>query len=167
MEWLIAELDLDYVASSLLPELLQHHLSGGEKLDYHVQIVARDDPSMIIYDSESGSNMLDSYRPGAARSANSHSDASVGLFEVQYDQIRRRGEGPPGDRPRMAPPPNPDRSRWLLSVRHRAGSLEMTAAKWYHWPGWTRPLAVTRAVWPTPTLSAEVAAMCKKPALLT
>jgi signal transduction histidine kinase len=112
-EWLLLEVDLDYVRSNLIQELLQRHLGGG--LDYQAEIVMRDKPSTLLFSSEGGA----SPRIGVA------ADASVALFEMQYEQIFRRG-GPRfgrrgGERGRLGPP---DRGRWLLSVQHRAGSLE-------------------------------------------
>jgi len=115
VEWLLVELDLDYVRASLLPELMQRHLGGGEKPDYHVEIVAKQDPGTLIFDSEGGH----------ANRVGIHSDASVTLFDVQYDQIVHRGDQGPGEGHRGPPPPgNSDHGRWLLSVRHRSGSLE-------------------------------------------
>ena len=125
-EWLIVQLDLDYVRSILLPELVQRHLGGGDKPDYQVEVVARNNPSTVIYQS--------GHDGGASVSANA--DASVGLFEVRYDQIMRRGGPPRG--PSRGPT---DEGRLLLSVRHRAGSLDavVNQARW-------RNLAVTAAV---------------------
>src|SRR5207245_355548 len=65
-QWLLLDLDLDYVRTSLLPGLLQRHLGGGEKLDYQVEIVARDNPSTLIYQSE----------PDHAPRIGAHSDGS-------------------------------------------------------------------------------------------
>jgi signal transduction histidine kinase len=135
-QWLLLELDVDYVRAALLPGLLQRHLGGGEKLDYQVEITARDNPSNVIYQSD----------PNHSSRIEGHSDASVGLFEVQFDQFFRRLDGGRG---RGSPPPglpstmiqNPNRGRWLLSVRHRAGSLDAVVEQ-----ARRRNLAVTTAV---------------------
>ena len=126
-QWLLLDMDLDYVRTSLLPGLLQRHLGGGEKLDYQVEIVARDSPPTIIYQSE----------PDRASLIGAHSDATVGLFE--YDQFFRRGD----DRGRGGPPmaAGSGRGRWLLAVRHRAGSLEAVVAQ-----SRRRTMAVTAAI---------------------
>src|SRR5262249_51498508 len=111
--WTIVELDLDYVSGYLLPELLQRHLGSREAQEYHVHLAARDQPSMVIYDS------YPSHGPGA------HFDASVGLFDPPFGQIFISGGGPGPMRNLGAPPPqNMARGRWTLSVRHRTGSLE-------------------------------------------
>jgi len=132
--WTIVELDRDYMGSNLIPQLLLRHLGDGDKLDYHVEVVARNSPDTVIYDSD----------PGNHSRATLHADASVGLFEGGFGPgfIRRgpeRGRGGPGNRPPRrgpsfengrgpgrppGPPNNGDRGRWILSVQHRAGSLE-------------------------------------------
>ncbi|MBI1791390.1 MAG: hypothetical protein HYR60_28000, partial [Acidobacteria bacterium] len=135
-EWLIVELDLDYVRSTLLPELLQRHLGSEGKLDYQAEVSTRSDPSTLLYQSN----------PDPAARMAGHEDASVGLFEVQYDRFMRRPgpagmrEGGPGGGP-GPPMPGAPRGRWQLSVRHRAGSLEavVSRARW-------RNLAVTTSI---------------------
>src|SRR5262249_23250678 len=108
-QWLLLELDLDYVRSSLLPGLLERHLGSGERLDYDIKIAVKEDPSTLIYESE----------PGAATRVAAGVDGSVGMFEVQFFQgFRRGGQGFGGDRgPGGGPPPFAlgNRGRWLLS----------------------------------------------------
>lgn len=112
--WTIIELNLDYVRSSFIPELLQRHLGGGEN-DYHVEIVNKDDPSTVIFDSD----------PKHLSDTTLHADASIGLFQAPFERMFRPGGPPPGP-PRSENPPgqNASAGRWLLSVRHRTGSLE-------------------------------------------
>lgn len=115
-EWLILEVDLDYLRSTLFPELLGRHL-GGVKSDYQAAITVRTNPSIIIYQSDSNQK----------QSIGSSADAYVAFFDPRFDMILRRaafGRGPGPGRPPAAPPPDSGRGRWLLSVRHRSGSLE-------------------------------------------
>lgn len=152
-EWLIAELDLDYVRSVLLPEIVQRHLGHGGVLDYQVEVVARGDPGTVIYQANGEG------RPRIAGRA----DASVGLFEIQYERLAQRigRNGPNETRMRFAGPrdhqgtpgilfspsearmrfagprgrpggPGPDFGRWEMSVLHRSGSLEAVVerARW-------------------------------------
>jgi signal transduction histidine kinase len=125
LDWLLLELDLDYVRASILPELFQRHLGGDANQNWQTEIVSRSDSPQLLYTSDPSSHQ----RIGA------NADASVALFEVQYEQIFRRAgiargrdfwRGPP--RPRngknAGDPGPPDRGRWLLNVRHRSGSLE-------------------------------------------
>lgn len=117
--WLLAEIDEEYVKSALLPELARKFLGSGGRLEYAVEVTTREDQPRVIY--RSGTEPVAPF-----------ADASVGLFEPQYDRLLRRGgmfrgrekggKGPP-----PAPPgggPQPDRGRWLLSVRHASGSLD-------------------------------------------
>ncbi|MGH9675431.1 MAG: sensor histidine kinase [Bryobacteraceae bacterium] len=105
MEWLIAEVDESYIRSTLLPELLERHLGS----EYRAQVVWRGSPTSLLYTSD-----------GGARFAGG--DGSVTLFEGQFGR-----PAPDGARP--APPPvDSGRGRWLLTVQHRAGSLETIVA---------------------------------------
>jgi signal transduction histidine kinase len=134
-EWLLLELNTDYIRSSVFPELRRKYLGD----DYDAEVVVNSRPSEVIY--QSGPNDL-----------TSTADASTGLFEIQP---RRTGpsrggppEGPPGRGPggfapqgdfgpRRPPPgdrdfppqPNFEQRRWRLYARHRAGSLEALVAR--------------------------------------
>ena len=117
--WLIFEVNVAYVRDALLPELLQRHLGAGGSLDYDVEVVTQDRTPSVIYRSDSS----------PANSIASTADASVGLFDVQYDQIFRRRDMS-GGRDR-----GPGRAlvsaagRWQLYVRHRAGSLDAVVSR--------------------------------------
>ncbi len=130
-EWLIFELNPDYIREVLLPEVLRRHLGISGSLDYQVEVVTRTSPPLLIYQSDPGRERI-----------GSRADASAGLFELQYERIVRRwarGGGPRElDRGRG---PGPDWGRWQMLVRHHAGSLEavVSQARW-------RNLAVTGAV---------------------
>lgn len=132
-EWLIVELNREYIRDVILPELLQRYLGSGGSLDYQAEVVTGTDPPMLIYQSD----------PEPAARIGKSADASVGLFELQFDQMARRsGPGPMRDGGRVrGPGPGPAWPRWQLLVRHRAGSLDavVSRARW-------RNLAVTAAV---------------------
>jgi Signal transduction histidine kinase len=125
LEWLLLQLDLDSIRSSILPALLQRDLPGGTT-DYQAAVVMRESPGAIIYQSQAGD------AGNIARNA----DASVNLFDVNRMQVQRGPHGPPRNGPRMGrrgpPPPEMgsfNNGRWTLSVRHRAGSLEAVVAR--------------------------------------
>ncbi|MCX6632447.1 MAG: HAMP domain-containing sensor histidine kinase, partial [Candidatus Solibacter sp.] len=126
----IFDLNLEYVRDILLPDLLQRHLETGGTLEYQVEVLSRQRPPLVIYQSD----------PAAGVAANA--DASVGLFDTPYDQIFR---GSPGRGGRGRGParggPGGDSGRWQMFVRHRAGSLEAVVAQ-ARW----RNLAVTAGV---------------------
>jgi signal transduction histidine kinase len=131
LEWLIVELNLEYVQGVILPELLHRHLGSAGSLDYDVEVVTKADRPSLIYRSDGG----EASRIGTA------ADASVSLFALQYDRsMARPGPGGPRDRGRGRGF-RTDEGRWLLSVRHHAGSLDalVSRARW-------RNLAVTAAV---------------------
>jgi signal transduction histidine kinase len=132
---LILELDLQYVRDVILPELIERHLGTAGSSNYQVEVVARAGQPSVIYQSD----------PDVPRRIAATADASVGLFEVQFDQIFRP-EGPPGGGGRgtgrgPGRGPRSDSGRWQMSVRHRSGSLEAVVAQ-ARW----RNLAVTAGV---------------------
>jgi signal transduction histidine kinase len=126
--WALFELNVPYVREVLLPELIQRHLEAGRGLEYQVAVVTRTGQPAAIYESDRGA-------AGIAANA----DARVGLFDIQYDTLFRRGRGPGGGGPGGQPPL--DAGRWEMVVRHRAGSLEAVVAQ-ARW----RSLAVTAGV---------------------
>jgi signal transduction histidine kinase len=112
-EWLLVELNVDYVRSVVLPELLQRYLGGEGRLDYQSEVVSNNDSAQIIYRSN----------PDAPRIGTT-ADASVGLLEINYQRLMRRAL--PGRRGGFEPPGGGETGtgRWRLLVRHQAGSLE-------------------------------------------
>jgi signal transduction histidine kinase len=115
---LIFDLNREYVRDVMLPELLQRHLENGGTLEYQVEVLSRQRPPQVIYQSD----------PGARVAASA--DASVGLFDTPYDQIFRRSPGPGGrGRGSGRGGPGSDSGRWQMFVRHRAGSLEAVVAR--------------------------------------
>lgn len=126
---LIFDFNPEYARDVMLPELLQRHLGSGGTLDYQVEVLSRQQPPRVIYQSDPLAQV-------AARA-----DASVGLFETQFDQFFRRIPGPSGRGRGPGRGPGGDSGRWQMFVRHRAGSLEavVTQARW-------RNLAVTAGV---------------------
>ena len=128
---LLFDLNPEYVREFLLPELVQRHLESSGTLDYQVEVLTREHPAAVIYQSD----------PGTQVAANA--DASVGLFDTPYDQIFRRDSGGPGGRGRGRGRGGPvgESGRWQMFARHRAGSLEAVVAQ-ARW----RNLAVTGGV---------------------
>ena len=123
-EWLILELNLDYVRNTLLPDLLSRYLGDSGKLDYDAEVVVNGNPSVSIYRTVSGNG----------HPVKSQPDASVALLDIRPFLPRPGGHraGSPDSPPPPAPPGDPRQGRWLLQVRHRAGSLEaiVERARW-------------------------------------
>lgn len=159
-EWLVVEVNLDYVRGTMLPELLRRYLAaGGARLNYQAEVVENADPSKVIFRSGSVPNDRILGAP----------DATVALFEIDYQEVmrqrqqqlrgfrfgpppfgpggpRRRGFGPPPlgvPGPRRGglgpppggpplPPPGREPARWRMLVRNQAGSIEavVSRARW-------------------------------------
>jgi signal transduction histidine kinase len=144
-EWLLVDLNVDYIRSALLPLVLNRYLGDEGGLDYDAEVVVNGDPSNTIFHSASEQN----------RSAPFVADGSVSILEVSMmrsdgmrgDGPRRGGPMPPSGgggpesfmRPRAfpdrdhpsGPPTAPDSGRgaWILMVHHHAGSLQALTAQ--------------------------------------
>ncbi len=118
--WVLFELNGDYLRSGMLPEILQRELGSGGNLDYQVEVVSRANPDALIFQSE----------PGLSGAVIRNADASVPLFDPQFEQMLRRpgGRGHGGGPGTMLHGPSPD-GRWTMYVRHRAGSLEAVVSQ--------------------------------------
>ena len=80
---LIFDLNPEYVREVLLPELVQRHLESNGTLDYQVEVLTREHPPVVIYQSD----------PGTQVAANA--DASVGLFDIALrSDLPPRGPDP-------------------------------------------------------------------------
>jgi signal transduction histidine kinase len=120
--WAIFDVDPQYVRETMLPELILRDLGGN---DYQVDVVTRTDPPTVIYQSDPNHKSV------------TKADASVGLFDAQFQQFLFRRDGVPRG---MAGPP-PSFGRWTMYVHHRAGSLEAVVERTRR-----RNLAVTGGV---------------------
>ncbi len=144
--WVIFQLDAQNVRETVLPNLIRRDLNSSNEpseADYEVTVVTQPPNSEVIYESE----------PGKSQSIRTAADASTPLFEAPRNPIRPipEGRGPrdrgPEDRPpgNPGPPPDgrrgdgrkggpgrgpqPEQARWIMTARHRAGSLEAAVAR--------------------------------------
>jgi signal transduction histidine kinase len=136
VEWLVLELNRDYLAGKLLPELLRRHLGVAGSVDYDAEVVAAADRSILLYDSDPQQRI------------DRNPDASVPLLDIRGGPMGGRGGSPfgmgrgmmagfgrgrgPGPGPRGeggGPPFEPGPGRWVMLVRHRAGSLDALVAR--------------------------------------
>jgi len=128
-EWLIVEVDMNFIRTTYLPGLLARHIGTG--IPIHARIHDRFDPAATIF--ETG--------PATAHPAGQKAEASAGLLDAnRFEMGRFRGGPPPpegggrkggkkkSDRAffRGGPPPPPDfnRGRWQLDVGYADGSLD-------------------------------------------
>jgi signal transduction histidine kinase len=128
-EWLLLDLDPDYIGHTLLSEMLNRYLGQNGKLEYDTEVVARANPAISIYRSSTDSSRAATWIP----------DASVDLLEIARPQSAI--PGPPSSSADSQPAvlvvapsntalePGPNRALWTLRVHHHAGSLETIVAK--------------------------------------
>jgi signal transduction histidine kinase len=115
-EWLVLELNLDYIRSTLLPDMLTRYLGDAGKLDYHAEVSLLSNPSVSIYRS----------LPEHSHPADAPPDGSVRILDIRPNLGRVMiGRGGPG----FQPGGSPSQGRWLLQIRHHAGSLEAIVAR--------------------------------------
>ena len=110
-EWLVLELDLDYVRNVWLPELVRTYLNFGDKSLYDVEVKTLAEPATVLYSS----------RPGAAE--NGEMPYSIRFHrqgKATESQRQRPPDAPPGTEGRGAPEWN----LWVLEARPRPGALE-------------------------------------------
>src|SRR6185436_398959 len=116
----IIELDLDFIANQMLPELTQRHFARTDSDGYRVSVVTADTPSRVLYRSEpdaptdpAQADVRESlYPPGPLGFffRPPRDDASPVTINVI--------EGQDGSQTQL------QNGRWRLLVQHQSGSLE-------------------------------------------
>ncbi|HWC96920.1 MAG TPA: HAMP domain-containing sensor histidine kinase [Candidatus Sulfopaludibacter sp.] len=114
VEWMIFNLNEDYLRQKVLPRMLSEYLNAGPEADYDASISLAAPPFSVVYSTRADGESV-------ARDA----DAMAGIFSADMGVAppppgRGRGRGR-GDEGRMP--------RWTIAVRHRAGSLDLTVAR--------------------------------------
>ena len=119
-EWMVFELEPAHVRNELLPELLRRHLGVEGSREFQVEVVTRTKTPGMIFSSDGAGTK--------APSIGNAADASINLFDLQYERLWRRSARDSG-RPRISAP---EWGRWVLSARHHTGSLETVVdrARW-------------------------------------
>lgn len=130
-EWLLLDLDADFIGQTLLPEMLNRYLGQTGNLEYDAEVFSKADPSFSIYRSS-----VDSSEPAWIP------DASVDLLEIGRTPMLpgnvpvesaswhsgSLSSSPLGPRPGR-PLEGRSRGLWILRVHHHTGSLEAIVAK--------------------------------------
>ncbi len=110
LEWMIFDLNEDYVRSKVLPRLVTEYLNPGGEAVYDVSVSWTGRNGPVIFSTRSDkSSVVD----GA--------DATGGIFAGEVGAAPGRGRGRFRDEAHQ--------SRWIIAVRHRAGSLEIAVAR--------------------------------------
>jgi signal transduction histidine kinase len=117
-EWLVVEVDLEYVSKTVMPRLLERHLAAGGRQEYNTRVHWRRDPSRIIYASDTKA-----LAPGA------DADGTITLLEAGFPDLGRRlNSGTPIEEGIDAGSDS-GRGRWTMVVRHETGSLAAIVAR--------------------------------------
>jgi signal transduction histidine kinase len=135
-EWLVFELDLNYVRNNWMRDLLARYLYSGGEQRYELEVRQATRPEEIIFSTLENGKRLDP-----------EVDATAQMFPIQPAEVRGRGprgrgrgdfeaggpEGPPPGRPPMRRGEGPGgRMRWVIAASHPAGSLAevVERARW-------------------------------------
>ncbi|HEX3878102.1 MAG TPA: HAMP domain-containing sensor histidine kinase [Bryobacteraceae bacterium] len=109
LEWMLFELDQNYVRSKILPRLVAEYLNPGNELVYDASVSWGGPHNAVIYSTRADQSDV-------AEKA----DATAGMFSPETEAAGR-GRGRFHEERRM--------SRWVIAVRHRAGSLDAAVAR--------------------------------------
>jgi signal transduction histidine kinase len=143
--FLIIQLDLGYMTRNLIPELVGRHFIRGDEIDYELAITSATEPEKVIYASRhdeapmgSGDASAELLSPNLARARRDFLFQDIAPVMSERPGSERRGR--PGME-RLASAFRGGGGHWVLTVRHRAGSLEAAVdrARW-------RNLAVSFAI---------------------
>jgi signal transduction histidine kinase len=107
LEWMIFDLNQDYVRTNLLPRLATEFLNPVGEAVYDVSVSGRGRSPRAIFSTR-----------GDGSSVASEADSTASIFSDEMRGEPGRGRG------RFH-----DESRWTIAVRHRAGSLDAAVAR--------------------------------------
>jgi signal transduction histidine kinase len=112
VEWMIFDLNDDYVRSKMLPPLVTEYLNPAGDAVYDVSVNRAGPRGQVIFSTR-----------GDKSSVAVGADATAGIFSTDTGAIpgRGRGRGRFHDDARFA--------RWTIAVRHREGSLDIAVAR--------------------------------------
>lgn len=110
IEWMIFELNEDYVRTTVMPRLVAEYLNPGAEAVYDVSISWSNPGGKILFSTR-----------GDHSSVASGADAKAGIFSADMGIPPGRRRGRFRDEGRLA--------RWTIAVRHRAGSLDVAVSR--------------------------------------
>jgi signal transduction histidine kinase len=110
LEWMIFELNDDYLRSKLMPRLVAEYLNPGRDPVYDASVSWASPGGGVIFSTRSD---------GA--SVASEADATAGILSAEMDVLPARGRGRGRDDRRLP--------RWMIAVRHREGSLDAAVSR--------------------------------------
>ncbi len=111
LEWMIFEVSEQHLRSKTLPRMVEEYLSSGEDAVYDLSVTWADPGRPAVFSTRPDKS---SVVPGA--------DFTKEIFPIHaFEPSRGRRGGRFRD--------NDSRPRWVLAVRHRAGSLDAAVAR--------------------------------------
>jgi signal transduction histidine kinase len=110
VEWMIFDLNEEYLRTRVLPRLVTDYLNPGEEATYDVSVNRGGPRGQLIFSTR-----------GDKSSVASGADSTAGIFPADLRGL------PGGGRGRFRDDGHP--SRWTISVRHRAGSLDAAVSR--------------------------------------
>lgn len=110
MEWMIFDLNDDYVRTRIMPQMVDEYLNADGEAAYDVSVSRSGSAGQVVFSTRNDHS-----------SVASEADASAGLFPTEMGGGTGRGRGRGRDERRFA--------RWTIAVRHRAGSLDAAVAR--------------------------------------
>jgi signal transduction histidine kinase len=112
LEWMIFDLNQDYLRGKVLPHLVTEYLNPGGDAVYDVSVSRAGPGGAVIFSTRADQASVSEGADAAAPIFSGESGPSSG---------RGRGRGRFRDEGRFA--------RWMIAVRHRSGSLEIAVAQ--------------------------------------
>jgi signal transduction histidine kinase len=109
IEWMIFDLNEDYLRSKVLPHLVSEYLNPTGEAVYDVSVSWAGPHGAVIFSTRSDKSSV------AARA-----DATAGIFSGDLGASSGRGRGRHDEG---------HFSRWTIAARHRAGSLDIAVAR--------------------------------------
>lgn len=148
-DWLILDLNVERLRAGLLPDLLNRYLGGSGRLDYEAEIVDKSSAALLYQSAPDAQARIDNSADASIALFDTRQFNFLGWGGGRGGPPGGFGRGGRGDRGgRPGPPPSDGRrggprnfddmggrenapidGRWLLLVRHQAGSLEAAVAK--------------------------------------
>lgn len=108
--WMIFDLNQDYVRSKILPRLVTEYLHPGGEAVYDVSVSWSKPNAQVVFSTRADNS-----------SVAANADATRAIFSTEMGIQAGRARGRPRNEQRQ--------SRWVVAVRHRAGSLDAAVAR--------------------------------------
>lgn len=129
IEWMIFELNRNFIREQEFPRLVREYLNPGMEPEFDVSVTRAGPGNEVLFSTRGDGVAVTS---GADLTAGLFSPNVLGGFSRSQPAWEREREGRPGWEPRRADERRADgaaQGRWMLAVRHRAGSLDAAVGR--------------------------------------